>query len=252
MNVSIYLDPDRYDLLAQLTGPADLSLYLSLIERWGGPVLELGCGSGRLTLPMANAGVDVAGVDLSEPMIASARRKASRKGLACELRVGDLRDLDLGITFALVLLPYNTFNHLLDLTDQRRCLQTVAQHSTSESRFVLDIFNPDPAKLSVGGSAPKKLVEYLEPTTGQRLTLFEEARYEPATQVNHVTRRTVASDGEVVAIDELDFRVVFPCELDTLLELLGFEVEEKLGDYDGKPFESLSSKQVVICRYRGL
>jgi SAM-dependent methyltransferase len=168
----------------------------------------------------------------------------------CEVIAADLRDLSLGVRFSLVLMPYNLFNHLLDLDDQRRALAVAARHLGPEGRLVVDTFNPDPGRLRVDGGPAEVVAEYEESGTARRLRVVEEGRYEPATQVSHLVRRTEEPSGAVVATDELRLRVVFPRELDALLTLSGWEVEEKLGGHDGHSFGSRSPHQIAICRRR--
>jgi SAM-dependent methyltransferase len=251
---SIYRDPYHYELMAQMTAPPDLPFYHELVEAHGGPVLEVACGTGRVSITIARRGVRVVGVDRSLPLLDYARAKADEAGLDVDLRHADMRDFELGREsadpgpFALVLVPYNAFNHLYTLDDVRGCLGSIARHMGPETRFVIDTFNPDPARLHTDPVAPQKILEYLEPLSGQHVRLFEQARYDAATQVNHVTWRYEVDGVADAWVDELPMRIFFPCELDALLVMNGFSIERKLGDYDGTPFGSATPKQLVVCR----
>jgi SAM-dependent methyltransferase len=244
----IYSDPAHYDVLAQMTAPDDLPFYRALVAEHGGPVLELGCGTGRVVLALAREGVETVGVELSAPMLAAARLRAEREGLGVTLALGDLRSFALDTTFALVLLPYNTLNHLHALDDLRRCFRTVRRHMDARSRFVVDTFQPSLAFLGGAPERARPILRYRDPYTAREVVLSEENHYDPATQRNRVVWR-YATEGEADArVEEMTMRLFFPQELDALLELSGFAIERKLGDYDGRPFDSRSPKQLVVCR----
>jgi SAM-dependent methyltransferase len=244
----IYADPVRYDVLAQMTAPADLPFYRALVERHGGPVLELGCGTGRVTLELARQGVDVVGVELSPDMLGFAQQKADHEGLDVTLALGDLRRFDLGRTFPLVLLPYNTLNHLLDVDSLRRCFATVQRHMDASSRFVIDTFQPSLAFLGADPERRRPILRYLDPYTQEEVRLLEENHYEPATQKNRIVWSYTIGGREDAHVEELTMRLFFPAELEALLELSGFAVEARYGDYDERPFDSRSPKQLIVCR----
>ncbi len=245
---SIYRDPSQYDLLAQMTAPQDLGFYRGLADRQGSPLLELACGTGRICLALALEGLDCVGVDISPAMIESARHKAKAARLDVELRVGDIRDLDLGRTFKLVLLPYNSLNHLLTTEHVERFVDSCLRHLDADSRLVIDTFNPNPQALFPDGSQPCQLLLFREPLTGSRVKLFEQTHYDTASQVNHITWRYEIDGRPDARVDELQMRIFFPQELDALLTRGGLQIEQKLGGYDGSPFGSGSAKQLTVCR----
>jgi 2-polyprenyl-3-methyl-5-hydroxy-6-metoxy-1,4-benzoquinol methylase len=245
---SIYADPVHYDLLAQMTAPADVPFYLSLFAEHGGPVLELGCGTGRVSLPLARAGAEIWGVDVAAPLLDQARLKAAAEALRLRLFEADMRELDLGRRFALVIVPYNAFNHLLDRESVERCLGAVRNHLGPRGLFVIDTFNPDPKALGVEPSSRSTILEYIDPYTHERVVLEEQNAYDAARQVNRTTWRYHAGDRTDARVDELDMRIFFPQELDALLHYQGFEVVSKLGDYGGTPFGARSPKQLTFCR----
>jgi len=248
---SIYADPLHYDLLAQMTAPADVPFYRSLVGEHGGPVLELACGTGRVTLPLAQTGVEIWGLDVSAPLLDYARFKAEDETLRPHWVEADMRDFDLGRRFALIIIPYNAFNHLLDRPSVERCLAAARRHLGQGGSLVIDTFNPDPKALGVDPSLRTKILEYIDPTSHQRLVLEEQNAYDAARQVNRTTWRYHAPDRRDVRVDELDMRVFFPQELDALLHYGGFEIVSKLGDYDGVAFGPRTPKQLTRCRVAG-
>lgn len=244
----IYSDPVHYDVLAQMTAPDDLPFYRQLVRQYGSPVLELGCGTGRVALALAREGAGVVGVDLSPAMLAAAQVRAQDEPLDVTWAWGDLRSFDLDTTFALALLTYNTLNHLYDLDDLRRCFATVRRHLDQDSRFVIDTFQPSLSFLGREPERPRPILRYRDPYTAREVRLFEENHYDPATQLNRVVWRYAVDGEEDARVEEFTMRLFFPRELDALLELNGFVIEHKYGDYDRRPFDSTSPKQLVVCR----
>ncbi len=108
----------------------------------GHSVLELACGTGRVTLPNAREGIEVVGLDNAAAMLDIARRKASSDGIAMTWVEADMRDFDLARRFGLMIMPYRSFLHLLTDADQRSCLDTVLRHLKPRGRFALNFFAP--------------------------------------------------------------------------------------------------------------
>ncbi len=245
---SIYSDPAQYDLLAQMTAPDDVPFYRSLHEETPGDLLELGCGTGRVLLELARAGATVVGVELSAALLEAAAAKAAAENLGVTLALGDLRSFDLGRTFELVLMPFNVLNHLLDDDSLTRALSTIARHMTPTSRLVIDTFQPSLRFLGDEPERRRKLLRYLDPYLRKEVVLFEENHYEASTQLNRIVWSYTVDGVEDARVETLTMRLFFPRELDAWLERSGFEIERKLGDYDGRAFDSRSAKQLVVCR----
>ena len=243
----LYGDPLHYDLLAQMTAPDDLPFYRDLLHQHGSPLLELGCGTGRVALDLAAEGADVVGVELHPAMLALAREKAQHAQLGITLALGDLRSFDLDQKFALVLLTYNTLNHLLDLDSITRCFDSVKRHMDESTRFVVDTFQPSLAFLGGEPARKRQILRYLDPYTQDEVRLHEENHYDPATQHNRIVW-TYEIDGRPQRTEELTMRLFFPNELEALLRLSGFAIEARYGDYDRRPFGPTTSKQLTVCR----
>ena len=124
-----------YDLEhADLT--ADLVFYLHFARQADGPVLEVGCGTGRLMLPLVQAGIDVTGVDLSPAMLSLARRKLGDQASLIE---GDMRNVTLPDRYALIIISINTFLHLLSTEDQLAALTNMARHLAPGGQLIIDL-----------------------------------------------------------------------------------------------------------------
>lgn len=244
----LYSDPFHYDLLAQMTAPKDAPFYRALYDEHGGPVLDLGCGTGRVALELAKVGAEVVGVDLAPAMLEMMGQRANAEGLDVTIALGDLRSFDLERTFPLVLLTYNTLNHMLDLGSLTRALATAKRHMDAGSRLVIDTFQPS---LSFLGGDPEKrraILRYLDPYLQKEVRLFEENHYDPATQKNRIVW-SYEVDGQADAqVREMWMRLYFPAELDAILTLSGLTIEAKYGDYDRRPFDAKSGKQLFVLR----
>jgi len=245
---AIYSDGRYFDLESgHIT--KDIPFYLKQAELSGGPVLELGCGTGRITIPMAEAGFTMTGLDLSAPMLDQARRKASEKGLNITWVEADCRDFSLGSTFGTIIFPYNGIAHIHDRESHEALLARVREHLKVDGHFVVDWFNPALEILLRGGNQRIPCYEYDDPDGRGKVIITETNFYDRATQINHVKWFYKIGDmPEEVRM--LNMRILFPQEFDYLLHYNGFEVVAKYGDHEESPFESGSRHQLVVCRKR--
>jgi ubiquinone/menaquinone biosynthesis C-methylase UbiE len=136
---------ELYDHL--FTGlPGELRFYVDAARNAGSPVLELGCGTGRIMFPVAEAGVEVVGLDMVPEMLSVAEDKLSELHSRARERVqlveGDMRAFDLGRRFRLAMIPFRAFLHMLTVDDQRRCLECVRRHLTDDGLLALNVFDP--------------------------------------------------------------------------------------------------------------
>jgi SAM-dependent methyltransferase len=223
----------------------DIPFYLDLARKARGPVLELCCGTGRITLPLLERGLDVTGVDYTPSMLAGARRKAAGRGLRGKFVKGDMRTLRLGKKFKLVFIPFNSLQHIYTLADAERVFATVRAHLAPGGRFAFDVFNPS-IHYMVRFEKLKKGKFRFELADGRRVVIDEVCRYDPARQVNRVTWIHHIGGGAPRA-RKLDMRCFYPLELEALLKYNGFRVLGKYGDYAKAPFTAASMKQIFVC-----
>ncbi len=245
----IYQDARLYDALgAQQFGGGDLPYWQRLCVRYGGPVLELACGSGRLTISLADEGLDIEGLDLSPAMFALAREKSDARGLKLLWHLGDMTDFLVDRKFSFIFLPNNSVAHLLRWVDLVSCLNRVKRHLKKDGRFALDYFNPSLALLTRDPESRSPVAAFTHPDTGEEVVVTETSAYDSATQINHIRWfwRFGGRADEVVS--DLPMRVYFPQELDALLSCAGFVIEEKYGGYDLSPFTTASQKQLIVAR----
>jgi SAM-dependent methyltransferase len=247
--LSLYDVPELYDLMFP-PGPAE-AFYRGVAGEVavpvGGAVLELACGSGRLTLPLARDGHAVVGLDQSEAMLTAARDKARAAGVGVELIAGDMRDFALGRAFSLVMVAQNSLLHLLTTDDLVRCLRRVREHLAPGGRFAFDVFVPSPRLLAREAGKRYEIGRYLHPTRGE-LLLEETVEWNMAAQVNRATWYVSTAAARDVFVVPLHLRAIFPQELPLLLAAAGLTLESRFGDFAGGPFIADSRHQVCICR----
>lgn len=235
---------------------ADIPFYVEEARRSSGPVLELACGTGRLTIPIARAGVEIVGLDLSPSMLDHARKKAREAGLEIPFVLADCREFELGRKFALIFMAFNSMQHLHDSASLQALFRNVKKHLADGGRFIFDVFNPSIAILSRDPGKRFREREYNDPDGRGTIVLEQASVYDDAAQVNRIRWyfSRVRQDGEQ-RLEEKDFRVedlhvrcFFPEELNLLIRCQGFEIEAKYGNFERKPFASGDPKQIVVCR----
>lgn len=225
----------------------DIPFYVEMAERYGGPVLELFGGTGRLAIPIAQHGHDITCVDLSPEMMAYGKEKAGEAGVDIEWIEGDVRDIRLGRRFKLVTIPFTSLAHFHDMKDIEAVFETVKQHLADDGTFVMDVFNPNLDFMTRDPDDVTIQAEYEDPDGRGHVKIEETLKYDDAAQVNRIVWRWVI-DGEEWKTVEFGVRVFYPEELLLLLEHNGFEVVERYGYFDESEFTPGSRKQVMVCR----
>ena len=250
MSIPLYRDGRYYDALNSFL-VADIPLYVEEARRSGGPVLELACGTGRLAIPIAQSGVEIVGLDISPSMLAHARTKAEAAGVKIEFVVGDCRDFDLGRRFALIFTAFNSMQHLRDYASQAALFACVRRHLAEGGRSILDVFNPKVEILARASGERRVEREYEDPEGKGKMAFEYSSTYDDAAQVSHIrcyfARRGPVGEELEVRQEEMHLRSFFPQELDLLVRSQGFEIVEKFGNFECKPFASGDPKQIVVC-----
>jgi SAM-dependent methyltransferase len=215
-----------------------------------GAILELGCGTGRIAIPLAQAGFPVTGLDATPAMLAEARRKAEQAGVEVSWREGDMRDFDLGETFSLILLPNNTLCHLLTRADFEACMACVLRHLAPNGRFVVEAFVPDPTLLIRKPEERHVFSAYDDPDGRGKVVVYDRVAYNPATQIRHIRTYYKFPDRAQEEEGRLTLRMYFPQELDALFHYNGFAIEHKYGSLDRAPFDARARTQVFVLARR--
>ena len=224
----------------------DISFWLNFAKQYNSnSILELGCGTGRISIPLVEAGFDVTGLDISESMIAFAKTKSSQ----IKWIHADACDFDLNQKHQLIIFPYNGMLHIQP-DGLRDCFSCVKKHLRSDGRFVIDIANPSlNLLLKLSQSQGERLASIFEDPSGSGTVIVsQESAYDAANQIltNKRIYRFTGNHKEIC--DIFKRRIYFPQEIETLLRWSGFEIEKKYGDYDLSPFTSDAPQQLIICQ----
>lgn len=242
-----YYDGRHYDAQQKNFAP-DIPFYLEQSVNYGDPILELACGTGRVSIPIAKSGFDVTGIDISSGMLNSAAVDAAEAGAKINFIKGDIRNFEIDIKFALIIFPFNSIAHLLDLESVSGCFLSVKKHLLPNGRFVFDFMNPDSKYFTRDQNISYPVAEYPDPDSNEKVIVTENNFYDRATQINHV--KWHYKIGERIFDENLDMRMFYPQELQGLLILNGFKIEYKFGSFDCEDFTADSSKQIYVCSVR--
>lgn len=249
---SHYENAEYYDQ-AYRRRRADIDFYAEMASRFGGPVLELGAGTGRVSRAIAEQGVEILGIDSSEPMLERAERRRKKMRRAArellEFAHGDLLELRLGRKFPLVIAPFNVFMHLYDREEFQRAMDTVRAHLAPGGVFVFDVLVPDlrallrdPDRLYSAGTVSL-------PGRGRRYKYKESFNYDPIAQVLVITLYFQSlEDPEEILTQTIAHRQFFPAELEAILHYEGFEILERYGDFEREPLLDFAESQVLVTR----
>jgi len=237
-------DPAIYD--AQDNFDFDVPFFLKYARNAKGSVLELCCGTGRITLPLAKAGIDITGIDFTPLMLKRAREKATAQGLKIPLLQGDMRKIRLKKQFNLVFIPFNSIQNTYSLSDIEKVFETVHKHLKMNGRFIFDIFNPSIYYMAKYKRVRKGLYKF-RTEDGRRVIIDQLCQYLAGPQINR-TSWTFHIDGTKPKTRTLDMRCFYPQEMETLLKYNGFKVIKKFGNFDEDPFLNESMKQIFICQ----
>lgn len=236
-------DADIYDGLN--TFLSDLQFYKKwLPKNEDAKILELCCGTGRLTLPIAKAGYNICGVDYTSSMLEQAKMKASEAGLDINFVEADIRTLSLQEKFDLIFIPFNSIHHLYKNEDLFKALDRVRNHLKEGGLFLLDCFNPNIQYIVEGEKEQKVIAEYTT-KDGREVLIKQIMRYESATQINRIEWHYFIN-GKFHSIQNLDMRLFFPQELDSYLECAGFNIIHKFGNFEEEAFSCNSEKQIYV------
>ena len=247
-----HVDPYRYR--------PDVAFYTALATEHGGPVLELGCGTGRVLLPTARAGVEITGLDLSDGMLSVCRSKLAEEAPEVQERVhlshADMRSFDLDRRFGLVTIPFRPFQHLVTVDDQMACLASAHRHLEPGGTLALDVFNPSLQRLI----DPRYLQElepeptFVMPDGRSVVRTDRNASVDLVNQIIHaelIYYVTHPDGARQRLVHDFPMRYFFRYELEHLLVRSGFRVEAVYGDFDRSAVGAEAAGELVFVARRG-
>ena len=236
----------------------DVAFYRNAVRDFGDPVLELGCGTGRITMALAEAGKRITGLDLSGRMLERAVKKRAALRVEARERVhlvqGDMARFDLGEKFRLVIIPFRPFQHLLEVRQQMDCLECVRKHLAPGGRLILDVFQTDAERMHDPVHMREVPLTEYETGDGRYVRISERvAAFHRAEQRNDVemifsiTHRDGRQERLVFA---WPLRYFFRYEVEHLLARCGFKVAARYGDFDRSPIRDDSPEMIFVAETR--
>ncbi|UCD19698.1 MAG: class I SAM-dependent methyltransferase [candidate division WOR-3 bacterium] len=231
----------------------DIPFYVEYAKECGGDVLELGCGTGRVLIPIAKEGIKITGLDASERMLAIARKKVEsentlRKNVT--LVHGDMKSFKLKEEFSLIYIAFRSFQCLLTKEDQVTCLACVLEHLAKGGYLIVDLFAPR-HDLLAQSKVTLDLGTFYDEERGLHITRRSEVQYDLAKQTLHEDRVYEWKDGSGKACRDVwsyEIAYLFRYESELLLEKCGFRVDNVYGDFDKSPYDYYSGEQIFVAR----
>lgn len=246
---------DLYDWVVPYRERPDISFFVDAAREAGSPVLEIGCGTGRVLIPSARAGIDVVGLDASPRMLAVCRERLQQENVAVQSRVelvqADMRAFELGRQFTLATLPFRPFQHLITVEEQRSCLMSIRRHLIEGGRLVLDLFNPSLEALASRqegqefGDEP----EFSTPDGRRVVRRHRTVAHDRFNQVSHVELIYYVThpDGrEERLVHAFPMRYLFRFEVEHLLVRCGFDVEQLYAGFDKGAYGSRYPGELIF------
>ena len=244
-----------YDIFYSSADPSDIEFYKSLCIASGGPILEIGVGTGRIALPLSEYGLEVVGIDLYEPMIKAAHKRALEsaplKG-KLQLIQADMRNFDLGRKFPIVTIPARTLLLATSEQEQFQTLCNAAKHLNHDGTMAFNLFYPDPDMLH---DDPNKefLLEVIDKSEGGRYVLTAKNQFDLENQINDGTQIVEEFDSEGNLLKRVELTVVvrylYPEQITKLLDRVGLKLLEIWGDFEGGELNEQSEEIVILARH---
>lgn len=232
----------------------DVPLYLGYAQSTGGPVLDAGCGTGRLLAPLAQAGYDIVGLDSSHEMLRVAATRAAARGVRGRIDAveADMRDFELRREFGLAFVALGTFHHLPTTADQRSALARLARHIRAGGVLILDLINPTPEWLS---AADEAVVHHLtrpfpRPDSQDVVSklVVRSSSFESQLDRQIIYYDRISPDGTVSrSVSRMDLRYLFRYEAEILIAEAGLRIRDLFGGYDLERYDRTSDRMIFVA-----
>lgn len=240
----IYSDPVLYDA-ANTWKTNDLEFIANAADEFGGPVLELGSGTGRLALPILKQGHAYTGIESSPAFVKCAKNKLAQFGENATMLEGDMRSFALDQKFQFIFIGFNSIFHLMNEKDVLSFFQCVKKHLTDDGTFLIDAFIPDP--LFLYRDKQKYYVMEFDMSGRDHCIVSEINDYDNETQINHIQWYFNYEGKDEPEVFSFDMHMIFPDTMDRLLTDAGLVIRGKYSDYEKSPLSSESQLQIYVC-----
>lgn len=249
-NLEEFTDPANYDIEEGERSAPRIAFYRDLAKTVGGPVLEIACGSGLVTVPIGAQGLDVTGVDLARPMLEHARQKAEAQGLTIRWVEADARSFALEAQYQFIFITGNAFQAFLRREDQEALLSSVKRHLLPGGTFAFETRNPSGHNLT--DQSKEEFDQSYVSVEGYLVSVSSTQIYDPIAQVIYWTSYRRWNDGERDHTKETHIacRFTHPQELEALLHYNGFRILQQYGSWNKEPLSASSPSIYSICKAR--
>lgn len=248
---------ELYDNVPLYGARQDIRFYLDRCREAGGPVLELGCGTGRLLIPAAEAGATITGLDFSAHMLDRCRSKIAHLPEEARRRVtlveGNMVNFHLGRQYALIAIPFRPLQHLVTVEEQLGCLRSVQEHLAPQGRLVFDVFHVNPSAIAnpVSLEEVEDTAEFPMPDgrllrRTSRIVAKSRAQQCNDIEIIYYVRQPAGEARRIV--QAFPFRYYYRFELEHLLARAGLRVEVIYGNFDGSPFGDDSLEMIFVAK----
>ncbi len=255
----MFFDPEIYDLTQPGTFLGDIEWYQRKAAEYGGPVLELGAGTGRITIPIAKAGIQISAVEIDPAMVQKLQEKVDALGTGVsshvKASVGDMRTFKLDERFALIIIPFHAFLHNQTTEDQRQCLQRIREHLRPGGVLAFNVAYPSLNYMSQHAGPLEGVWRWSQTEDlpdGSYAVYSEALRYDTVRQRVMPMIRTdfysASGDFQRSKMCRLDLAYLYPADVTRLLQEANFEVIRMSGDYNDGPLENSSNELVIEAR----
>jgi len=248
--VTPFDDGEIYD---RILGGLDYAVdaYVELARQAKGPILDVACGTGRITIPMLQSGAEVEGLDNAPSMLERLRVKARALGMDPKLHQADMCDFSLPGRFAIVAITFNAFTNMLTTEMQLACLRCCREHLAPGGMLVFDGFFPSQEMVGAPQNTRVLELETRDRETGETLRIYDTRSFDYVRQIQHSINEIEATSAEgvtrLVQRSEMDGRWTYKFEMELLLRVAGFSRWEIAGGFDRRPLEKDSDGMVVFA-----
>jgi SAM-dependent methyltransferase len=249
-------EPELYDVVTPASFRGDAEWYRRKAKESGGPVLELGAGTGRITLGIAEDGIRIHALDADAAMLDALRRKVAAQSREVQERVApieaDMRGFQSPERFALIIAPFRAFLHNVTESDQLACLRRVREHLRPRGRFAFNVFHPSLEYMAQHAGALAGVWRWrgtFERGDGRSIVRSEANQYDTVRQRVHSQHRyeEYGADGTLLrtVLHRLELAYLYPADIRRLLAQAGFTSVQIDGGFEGQPFEKDTDELVI-------
>lgn len=248
-NSEEYDDPVLYDKENDFAH--EIPFLLKWIKDTKGTIIDLACGTGRVTIPLAREGHRLIGVDIHENMLEQAKKKSSEQKLHIEWVEQDCTNLSLNVTSQLVYMVGNSFQHFLTNDVQDKLLKSVNEHLDKEGIFIFDTRFPSQEEL-LQPVTEEYWRTYVDEETNGEVDVYTISKYDSLNQIQHYTTiRRIKNELNLVIEEKktnISLRYVYPKEMERLLAEHGFEIQHIYADWKETPVSNETYGMIYVCK----